>query len=485
MFCSDGLTDDISGNEIAATVKQARNACHVCRQLISAAIQRDGDDNISADALKSKGTEKQGKRVHQMSTVTLECRLARNYVLENVAGSLAYLLVKATPNPEVSFGSLPLNLGLVIDVSRSMKGKKIECAREASKFVVESLSPEDTVSVVIFSDDARAIVPLSEARDKDAILSAIDRIGTVSGTRMYCGIETALAEMRKGAKRGSISRMVILTDGETEGEERCLAIAEERIRGNLVISTFGIGDEYNEVLVKTIADTCLGGTYHLQMPEEMQGHFQTEVDAARAAVITNVILSLRLADDVRLEEMHRIFPNSAKLQPGIEPDGKTYTVDVNSLRIKESSCFGVKMVLPARAGGPATEAQVSLRYDVPNLEIEGHTEECDVVVEYTADRDLSGRIDREVVNYFNQLNVESLINEAIQETRAGNVAAATKILTQAQMLTQKIGNVALTRSIGQASEELNEKGAMSSGAMKTMRVGASHTVKIDDSDPRQ
>jgi len=277
------LTDDISGNEIAATVKQARNACHVCRQLISAAIQRDGDDNISADALKSKGTEKQGKRVHQMSTVTLECRLARNYVLENVAGSLAYLLVKATPNPEVSFGSLPLNLGLVIDVSRSMKGKKIECAREASKFVVESLSPEDTVSVVIFSDDARAIVPLSEARDKDAILSAIDRIGTVSGTRMYCGIETALAEMRKGAKRGSISRMVILTDGETEGEERCLAIAEERIRGNLVISTFGIGDEYNEVLVKTIADTCLGGTYHLQMPEEMQGHFQTEVDAARAA----------------------------------------------------------------------------------------------------------------------------------------------------------------------------------------------------------
>jgi hypothetical protein len=54
------------------------------------------------------------------------------------------------------------------------------------------------------------------------------------------------------------------------------------------------------------------------------------------------------------------------------------------------------------------------------------------------------------------------------------------VFSQAQMLTQKIGNSALTQNINRATVELNEKGKISADAIKTMRVGASHTVKLDD-----
>lgn len=420
-----------------------------------------------------------------MTEVTLECKLARKYALENIAGSLAYLLIKATPNPTLDFGSLPLNLGILIDVSRSMKGDKIQYAREASKLVVQSLSPDDMISIVIFSDNARAIVPHNEARDKTSILAAIDKIRTVSGTRMYKGIETAVAEMRKATKPGCINFMIILTDGETEREELCLSLAQQEMRNKLVISTFGIGDTYNEGLLKSIADATLGKIFHLQAAEQIKTHFGTEVDAARTAVITNVTLGLCLANDVKLEETHRIFPNSARLEPTIETDGKTYSIDINRLTINESSFFGVKMILPARPSGPVTEAQISFKYDIPNLDIKERIDKCDVIVEYTKDRDLCTRIDREVISYFNQLNAETLINQAIQETKVGNIAEATKILAQAQTLTQRIGNPALTQNIGLASEELNGKGVISPGVIKTIRVGASHTVKIDDADPKR
>ncbi len=417
-----------------------------------------------------------------MSEVLLECKLARNYALENVSGSLAYLLIKATPNPAVNFDSLPLNLGLVIDVSASMKGDKIKYARDASKFVIESLSPDDMVTVVIFSDDARAIVPHSEVREIGPILSAIDKIRPVSGTRMYKGIETAVAEMSKARNLNYTNSMLLLTDGETEGGERCLEISRQEAKNRLTISTFGIGDKYNEELLKSIADATLGKTYHLQTAEQIKSHFDSEVSAARAAVITDITLNIRVSHDVKLEEIHRIFPSSTEIHPRIEPDGKTYTVDITSLSKNEPSYFGIKMILPARAGGRITEAQISLKYDIPNRKIEGHTEECDVIIEYTKDRDLCSTVDREVINYFNQLNVESLINQAIEETKIGNVAQATKILSQAQMLTQRIGNSSLTQYINNASEELIEKGAISSGALKTIKIGASHTVKIDTTD---
>ena len=108
------------------------------------------------------------------SEVLLECKLAREYTLENIAGSLAYLIVKSMPDPAINFNLLPLNLSIVIDVSASMKGNKIKYAKEASSYIINSLSSDDNVSVVIFSDAAKAIVPNTKVLDKNAIISAVN-----------------------------------------------------------------------------------------------------------------------------------------------------------------------------------------------------------------------------------------------------------------------------------------------------------------------
>ena len=200
------------------------------------------------------------------SEVILESKLAKDYALENIAGSLSYLLIKAMPGPSVDFTVLPLNLSIVIDVSASMKGDKIKYAKEASRLVIDSLSPDDMVSIVIFSDAAKSIVPHTQVTDKASIIKAIDKIGPVSGTRMFYGIEQAIMEMNMVAYRDCVNMMKLLTDGETEGESKCIEmIKREKDRG-IIVSTFGIGDTYNELLLKTISDITLGKVYHLQSP---------------------------------------------------------------------------------------------------------------------------------------------------------------------------------------------------------------------------
>jgi len=417
-----------------------------------------------------------------MSEVGLECKLARNYTLENVPNALAYLLIKVIPDPAVNFGSLPVNLGLVIDVSRSMRGKKIECAREAAKLVVKSLRPEDWVSVTSFSDEAKVIVPTTKAHEKEVILSALDQLHIISGTRMYHGMEAGAREMRKAELANNINRMILLTDGMTEGEEACCAIAEQEAKNSVAISAFGIGDKYNEELLIEIADKTLGTFYHLRAPEQIIEQFQKEVGLTSSSVISGVTLSLNLAKGVELEEIHRIFPSSVKLQPRTEADGKISSVEVGNLRKDEQTCFGAQLRLPARSASRVRIAQVFLTYNIPSLQIEDRVVKSDVIVEYTGDRDLCGKVDREVVAYFNQLNVDKLIEQAIRETKVGNVSAATQVLSQAQLITQRIGNVALTQSIEGATQELKEKGMISSEVMKTVRAASSQTVRVEKTD---
>ena len=417
-----------------------------------------------------------------MAEVELECRLARNYTLENVPNALAYLLIKVIPDAALDFGSMPVNLGLVIDASRSMGGKKIKFAREAAKLLVNALSPQDSVSVTIFSDDAEVIVPATNASQVGSIIYALDKMHVISGTRMYHGMETGVREMQKAGFDNAINRMIILTDGMTEGEERCCSIAEQEADNRVVISTFGIGDKYNEDLLIDISGKTLGSFQHLQSPEHIIKQFQQELRESAASVISDVRLSIHLTKDVELEQIHRIFPDCVKLKPGVESEGRVLSVAVGNIRKDEQTCLGAQFRLPSRSASRMQIAQVYVNYSVPALQIQDRVLKNSVIVEFTGDHDLCGMVDREVIAYFNQINAQSLIEKAMKETKAGNIAAATQLLNQAQLLTQRIGNAPLTRIIDDAVQEIKNTGVISSGVMKTVRAGSSQTVRIAEAD---
>lgn len=417
-----------------------------------------------------------------MAEITLSCKLARNYTMTDVPDALGYLLVKVVPNRAVDFGSLPVNLGLVIDVSGSMRGKKIKGAKQAAKHVVNALKPIDIVSVTIFSDEARAIVPAAKVTDKFPILTAIDKISIMGGTRMYHGLEVASREMHRAMSSTTINRMIVLTDGETEGEEQCMTIARQEAQNNIVIAAFGIGDKYNEEFLKEISDTTLGSFYHLQSPEQIGSEFAGELAAISAAVISDVKLSLNLVKDVELEEIYRIYPSVVRLLPEIDAEGKIASVPVGNLRKDDQTIFGAQLRLLTRPAGRVRIAQVFVSYSVPSLQIEDRIEKSDVIIQYTSDPDLCGRADKEVIAYFNQLTAQSLIEQATRETKVGNIAGATEALNEARLFTQRIGNIPLTRSLETAMQELKEKGVISPGLIKTVRAGGGHTVKIDEEE---
>lgn len=104
--------------------------------------------------------------------MTIKSELASPLVLEN-SQDKNYLKVSLTGFPLHATKRSPINLALVIDRSGSMRGDRIEQATEAAVMAVNTLSAQDTLSVVIYDDVVDVIVPAAKVGNKATLISQI------------------------------------------------------------------------------------------------------------------------------------------------------------------------------------------------------------------------------------------------------------------------------------------------------------------------
>src|SRR6476646_6830167 len=87
--------------------------------------------------------------------------------------SVAYLLVDITddgsaPAPVTTVAGsagAPLNLSLVLDTSGSMGGAKLQNLKGAVKWVINHLSPDDTISITLFDEEVNLLIPVTRLAD--------------------------------------------------------------------------------------------------------------------------------------------------------------------------------------------------------------------------------------------------------------------------------------------------------------------------------
>ena len=69
-----------------------------------------------------------------------------------------------------------------------------------------------------------------------------------------------LAELDKALGPDRISRMLLLTDGQTFGDEKqCKKLGEQAGDKGIVVNALGLGDDWNEDLLDEIAEASGGG----------------------------------------------------------------------------------------------------------------------------------------------------------------------------------------------------------------------------------
>jgi Ca-activated chloride channel family protein len=401
--------------------------------------------------------------------VTLTCRLNKASLPVMSTQQLVYVLIEALPGASMAQVQMPLNLSLVLDKSGSMSGKKIKNLREAAKRVVDRLGPQDTISIVAFSDRKYKIAESQPVTDKDALKKKIDRIRDGGGTAISGGMAQGLAELDKALSPDRISRMLLLTDGQTFGDEKqCVKIGKKAGDNGIVVNALGLGDDWNEDLLDDIAAASGGTADFIDSPDKIETFFEQVVQSMQDTVIQNAMMILRLTGGVTPRQVWQVLPMISNL--GYKPlSDRDVQVALGELEKGQPRSLLVEMLVGPRPAGTYRLAQAEVSYDVPGLKIVGERVRADILLDFTTDPALARQYDAEVMNIVEKVTAFKLQTRALEEAKLGNIAGASQKLRAAATRLLDMGEDELAESALAEAENLEKKGHMTSHGTKKLR----------------
>ena len=246
----------------------------------------------------------------QTGPVTLAARPDRTRVLSGSDGLVhVELQVRASEDSGQGLPSSPTDMLVVLDVSGSMMGDKLDNAKEALRALIARLRPQDRFSLVTYESEARVAVRFAPAteRQRRRFRRVVDGLFLGGGTNMSAGLDLAVRELRHHRSAGRSARVLLLSDGHVNQGDRSLSGLRRRVRAAVqledVVSTMGIGDEFNEDLMTDLADVGTGNFYYLSRVEVLGRFFDAELRAASQTVASSVELHFAPAAGVDLVEL--------------------------------------------------------------------------------------------------------------------------------------------------------------------------------------
>lgn len=266
-----------------------------------------------------------------------------------------------------------LNLCLILDHSGSMNGRPLETVKQAAHRIVDSLSPGDRISIVVFDHKAKVLVPNQVIENPAGIKVELNKLKASGGTAIDEGMRLGVEEMAKG-KRDTISQAFLLTDGENEhgDNDRCLKLAELAAGYNLTLNTLGFGDHWNQDILEKIADAGGGSLSYIQQPEEAVSEFSRLFSRIQSVGLTNAHLLLSFAPQVRLAELKpiaQVVPDTIEIVPSQE--GTHYVARLGDLMIDTPRVVLVNLYAGQLPEGRQSLARLQIRYDNPAQNQEG------------------------------------------------------------------------------------------------------------------
>ncbi|MBD2293485.1 VWA domain-containing protein [Anabaena sphaerica FACHB-251] len=266
--------------------------------------------------------------------------------------------------------SVPLNLCLILDHSGSMNGRSLETVKRAASLLVDRLSSEDRLSIVVFDHRAKVLVPNQVIADREYIKQQINRLTADGGTAIDEGLRLGIEELAKG-KKDTISQAFLLTDGENEhgDNNRCLKFAQLAASYNLTLNSLGFGDNWNQDILEKIADAGLGNLSHIEQPDQAVDKFNRLFTRMQTVGLTNAYLLFSLMPNVRLAELKpiaQVAPDTIELPVQAEADGRL-AVRLGDLMKDVERVILANIYLGQLPEGKQAIANVQVRYDDPAL----------------------------------------------------------------------------------------------------------------------
>ncbi|OTQ72043.1 hypothetical protein B6D17_02655 [Gilliamella apis] len=368
---------------------------------------------------------------------------------------------------------VPINLAIVIDKSSSMGGDRIEKAREAAIFAVNLLNENDTLSIVAYDSEAKVIVPASKVKNKQKLIQVInENVVANGGTALFAGLSKGIKQVETQLTKDKVNRIILLSDGQANvGPSSVNELSELAIiaaKKNISITTIGIGSDYNELLMSSIASYSDGNHVFVNKSTELENVFVHEFSDVMSTIAQDVVITIQLKDGVKPV---RLLGRDGVIK------GNKVTVKMNQLFSNQEK-YVLLEVIPdeGKVGQSKTLAEIDLKYD--NLLVNKAEHETQLVsVAYTDNQKLVQNSIIQDVLAESEIQKVTIANEkALELYNQGMQAEAEKILMENSNRLASFSNTIVSPSSKARLKSQIEKNNIMVNAVQTQNSDISNKI---------
>lgn len=211
----------------------------------------------------------------------------------------------------------PIGLSFELDRSGSMAGDRMEAARTASARAVERLHPDDVVSVVAFDDQVRTVAAPLPRHQHAGLVAALQAIDAGGSTNLSGGWLRGRQHMEQargmiGSLAGSSRRIILLTDGHANvgitEPATLIELARTARTMGITTTTVGIGEGYDDDLLRAMADAGGGNAWYIEHPDQSQDVLAEEIGSLLSVRAQGLRATLTLGEAVTVYAVHSDWP---------------------------------------------------------------------------------------------------------------------------------------------------------------------------------
>lgn len=343
---------------------------------------------------------------------------------------------------------------------------------------LEALQPSDAIGVLAFADqfgviyeDAGAGEPAQRLEAARIALrrlsSGVDESGLGRGTRLAGALQHALEQLSQPGV-AALRRIVLVSDGIIEDGETCRALVSAAVDRGLVVSVIGVGDDFDEEFLMTIADMTRGNYYYAATAPEVEQAMARELEIISRVVGRQAMLRVKPENRTLLHDVYPVAPALAEFQT-LWVDRGAWHFRIGDLSAAQPMEFLLELAPAAHPDGEVRLASVSVEALAAAAD-EPIAAQGSVRLFYTADPALLRAQADDVLDAIKRLEIHREERRASIAAARGDAEASTRHLREATRMLRNLGADSLADDMDAAAAEA-ETGTRNLSRDKRVKAG--------------
>jgi Ca-activated chloride channel family protein len=361
---------------------------------------------------------------------------------------------------------MPLNICLVLDRSTSMQGARLEQTKAAARRMIDTLTPDDALGVVAFSDKAEIVWPSQLLTDPVKAKAKVSSIQATGGTEILQGLKLGITELTKRSTSHAVNHLILLTDGQTYGDEdQCLRLAEEAKKHRLGISAMGIGEDWNDTLLDAIAARSGGVSQYIASTNEIQQFLRERLQGLSNVYADNLRILVKPTSKVALKSAFKLEPYIQRLEQFEEK------VMLGALQADAPISGILELVVQAHSAGQHRLAQLELAGDISTAQPDDAVVRQELLFDFDPQANPNTPPPSHILSALAKITIFQMQEGALVALENGDVAGATHRLETMATRLLDMGEHQLARAALLEAGRLARSGNLSPAGRKAIKYG--------------